>query len=142
DRWTAARCSGMGMDAPDHGSRRVTSFLPLAWAVLLAVGAWIRRPAPAARPVRLRSARSVDAGRVATLALAASVLVVPLWCAALLLAAVVSTPPLLVRRARRRREVEVARSLPEVVDLFDLAVGAGLNVALAVDAVARRATGP
>jgi len=34
------------------------------------------------------------------------------------------------------------RSLPEVVDLFHLAVASGLTVPLAVDAVARRARGP
>lgn len=66
----------------------------------------------------------------------------PLWCSALLIVAVVAAPPLLARRARHRREDDVARSLPEIVDLFDLAVGAGLNVSLAVDAVARRAAGP
>jgi tight adherence protein C len=131
------------VDATHHGGRRVTAFLPAAWALVLAVAAWNRRPprvASAAR--RTRSSRSLDAGRVATLGLAVAVVVAPLWCAALLLLAVVVAPPLLVRRSQRRRDVEVARSLPEVVDLFDLAVGAGLNVTLAVEAVARRATGP
>lgn len=86
--------------------------------------------------------QSIDPGRVATFALALAVVLVPMWCAALLLVAVVTAPPLLVHRTQRRRDAEVARSLPEIVDLFDLAVGAGLNVTLAVEAVARRATGP
>jgi tight adherence protein C len=45
------------------------------------------------------------------------------------------------RRDRRRRRAEVLRHLPEVADLFVLAVGAGLTVPLAVAAVARRAPG-
>jgi tight adherence protein C len=36
----------------------------------------------------------------------------------------------------------VAAAVPDVVDLFVLAVGAGLTVALAVEAVARRGDGP
>jgi tight adherence protein C len=50
-----------------------------------------------------------------------------------------------VRRGRRRareRVDAVRRSLPEVVDLLTLAVGAGLTVPLAVAAVARRHDGP
>src|SRR5438270_4168045 len=42
----------------------------------------------------------------------------------------------------RRRLDAYAAGLAEVVDLLALAVGAGLTVALAVDAVARRASGP
>jgi tight adherence protein C len=53
-----------------------------------------------------------------------------------------SLPVLRGRRARRRHEALVRRSLPEVADLFVVAVGAGLTVHLAVAAVARRATGP
>jgi tight adherence protein C len=47
-----------------------------------------------------------------------------------------------VRRAHRRRREAVLAGLPEVVDLLVLAVGAGLNVPLAVAAVGRRAAGP
>jgi tight adherence protein C len=129
------------MDATDHGGRGVT-LLPAAWTVLLAVGAWSWRPARVDRRVPRRSAPPLDAGRAVTLVVAIAMVAVPLWCAALLLGAITTAPPLLRRRAQRRRFEEVARSLPEVVDLFDLAVGAGLNVTLAVDAVARRATGP
>lgn len=45
------------------------------------------------------------------------------------------------RRTRRRHDAAVLAELPEVVDLFVLAVGAGLTVGLAVDAVARHQHG-
>lgn len=47
-----------------------------------------------------------------------------------------------VRRRRARVERDLNESLPEVIDLLGLVVGAGLTVTLAVDAVAARATGP
>jgi tight adherence protein C len=56
--------------------------------------------------------------------------------------AVFAVPLVRARRARRRHEAAVRRSLPEVADLFVVAVGAGLTVHLAVAAVARRAAGP
>jgi tight adherence protein C len=46
------------------------------------------------------------------------------------------------RRDERRRLAALAADLPDVVDLFVLAVGAGLTVALAVATVSRRAGGP
>jgi Flp pilus assembly protein TadB len=46
------------------------------------------------------------------------------------------------RRSRVRARAAVAACVPEVVDLFSLAVGAGLTVPLALRAVADRATGP
>jgi tight adherence protein C len=55
---------------------------------------------------------------------------------------VFAVPLVRARRARRRHEAAVRRSLPEVADLFVVAVGAGLTVHLAVAAVARRASGP
>lgn len=60
---------------------------------------------------------------------------------------VVAIGPLaLWARTRRQRRRAVARaedeSLPEVVDLLALALGAGLTVRLAIDAVGRRAEGP
>lgn len=45
-------------------------------------------------------------------------------------------------REERRRLDRVRDDLPEIVDLLALAVSAGLNVRLAIEAVARRATGP
>jgi tight adherence protein C len=126
------------VDATHHRHRAVTA-LPLAWAALLLTGAWRVRPRRRPRPARPAHLRR-DAVTQVALALAALVLPLPL-VPALLVAAWLG-PSLLARRARRRHEQDVARSLPEVVDLFHLAVGAGLNVTLAVDAVARRASGP
>ncbi len=57
-------------------------------------------------------------------------------------AAVWALPAFDQRRRRRRRRDELLRHLPEVTDLFVLAVGAGLTVPLAVAAVSRRAPGP
>lgn len=51
-------------------------------------------------------------------------------------------PRLFARRASKARRVALVNDLPEVVDLLALALGAGLNVPLAVDAVGRRGTGP
>lgn len=50
-------------------------------------------------------------------------------------------PGALDRRRTRHRIAGFARDLPEVVDLFALALGSGLNVSLAVTAVGQRATG-
>lgn len=52
-----------------------------------------------------------------------------------------AAPRLRRRREARRREAELRSELPEVVDLFLLAIGAGLTVALAVPAVARHHRG-
>lgn len=52
-----------------------------------------------------------------------------------------AAPLLRRRREVRSRDAEVRSELPEVVDLFLLAVGAGLTVALAVPAVARHHRG-
>lgn len=43
------------------------------------------------------------------------------------------------RIRRRRRRAAVVAAVPDLVDLFAVAIGAGLNVRLAVEAVARRA---
>lgn len=61
------------------------------------------------------------------------VLVVALWWW--------SVPVIDRRRRRRRRDAALVAELPEVVDLFVLAVGAGLTVTLAVEAVARHHRG-
>lgn len=53
-----------------------------------------------------------------------------------------AAPQFTERRVRRRRAAVIRRELPEAVDLLALAVGAGLTVPLAIDAVARRSTGP
>jgi tight adherence protein C len=51
-------------------------------------------------------------------------------------------PALRSRGDERRRLAALAADVPDVVDLFVLAVGAGLTVPLAVATVARRAAGP
>jgi tight adherence protein C len=56
--------------------------------------------------------------------------------------AVWARPLVRSRRAQRRAATDLLRTLPDVVDLFVLAAGAGLTVPLAVAAVARRGTGP
>ena len=57
-------------------------------------------------------------------------------------AAAWAAPVLHGRRAARRRLAAIEADLPEVADLFLVAVGAGLTVNFAVAAVARRAVGP
>ena len=61
---------------------------------------------------------------------------------ALLLGAGLCLPALAQRRAARARRAAIEAELPDLVDLFLLAVDAGLTVPLAVAAVARRAPGP
>ncbi len=100
------------------------------------VGGWLLRTAR--RPAGPENAHRL--GRAALAGAAALVFGVP---AALALGATVwALPALGQRRLRRRRHNELLRHLPEVADLFVLAVGAGLTVPLAVAAVARRAPGP
>ena len=52
------------------------------------------------------------------------------------------TPRLAHRKASKARSAGFAQDLPEVVDLLVLALDAGLNIPLAVEAVGRRGTGP
>jgi tight adherence protein C len=135
--------------------------LPVLWCSLLLVAAWSRRPSGI--PVVVRG--SIDLGAVpaaigavvlrllhrphgdarrlgrALLAGAVALPVLPVAAPGLAMA-VWGAPALSMRRARRARAEAVLRSLPEVVDLLHLAVGAGLTVPLAVEAVARRADGP
>ncbi|MBI1843778.1 MAG: type II secretion system F family protein [Actinobacteria bacterium] len=90
------------------------------------------------RPEAPGSARRVGWG---VLAGAGSLLVFP-PVAAVVLFAGFALPTLRKRSDRRRRSSALLRHLPEVVDLMHLAAGAGLNVSLAVSAVARRAPSP
>ncbi len=85
-----------------------------------------------ADPVRL--GRALAVGAVA--ALLHPVLGAPLGALAW------AIPMFTERRVRRHRATVIRRELPEAVDLLALAVGAGLTVPLAIDAVARRSTGP
>jgi tight adherence protein C len=145
--------------------------LGAAWGAVVMVAAWLRRPPPRrvralarvdwrpGRPSRAdglavalaslagrllrRPVRPGVAARVGLAVLLAAMslpVAPPLGLASAVGVGVV--PVLRARRAKRRHEAAVRRSLPEVVDLFVVAVGAGLTVRLAVEAVARRASGP
>jgi tight adherence protein C len=92
----------------------------------------------AKRPVTPDNAHRV--GRAVVAGALALVFSIPVALA--LGATVWAIPALVQRRLRRWRRDELLRHLPEVADLFVLAVGAGLTVPLAVSAVARRAPGP
>jgi tight adherence protein C len=146
--------------------------LAVAWAGLVVAGGWRRRPAPArvralaaarvapgaVRPSRLPPVERLGAWLLARLrrpadpltarrlggAVLATLAVLPALPLAAPAAALVgwSLPAVRARRAERRRLAALASDLPEVVDLFVLAVGAGLTVPLAVAAVAARASGP
>jgi Flp pilus assembly protein TadB len=128
------------LDAPPGGARRARVRSSLAAAVGRATLAVVRRVSPPTVGARLAAVDERRLGR-ALLAVAA---VAPAGPVAVPVAGLVAwtLPILAARRARLRRTAEVRRHLPEVVDLLSLAVGAGMNVPLAVAAVARRAPGP
>jgi tight adherence protein C len=112
------------------------SVLALAWAVAVAIPAWAHRPAPARVTALVLSAPARRARR-RTRHRAAFLPRLPLvGVVASVLGAVRA------RQQQRRRRATLAADLAEVVDLFVLAVGAGLTVPLATAAVTRRATGP
>jgi tight adherence protein C len=142
-------------------------FVPLLWAALVVVGGWRRRPVPS----RMRELRpSPDAAavrgplpvlggllrrlvgaepdpsadrQVGAVAVAA-VVVGAVWLPATLavIGVGVARPRVRARDARRRRSAQIVAEVPELVDLFTLAIGAGLTVPLAVEAVSRRSDGP
>lgn len=90
-----------------------------------------RRPVSTEAAVRLGRAVGAAAVTVVVLPPAAPAVGAVVW----------GLPAVAARRDRRRRRAELLRYLPEVADLFMLAVGAGLTVPLAVAAVACRAPG-
>ena len=126
------------MDAPALADHTVTVLLlAVAWGAVVGITAWTHRPPPAriaalvarvprgrARPNRVWSkVRALDRPAVVAVAFRAA-------------------RPVRSRRETRRRLAVLATDLAEVVDLFVLAVGAGLTVPLATVAVTKRATGP
>jgi tight adherence protein C len=148
----------------------ITMALPAAWAAAVVAGSWAWRPAPRRVRALVRNTRQphrVERGplvvrlgtfllrlgkrptnpllarRVGTAALLA-LATVPMLAAAAPIAGLVGWcwPALKGRRDERRRLAALAADLPDVVDLFVLAVGAGLTVPLAVATVSRRAAGP
>ena len=121
-------------DAREAARRVAFSFERVGRSVLrMAAG---RRGNPA--PINPVTATSVGAGVV----FAACLLPFGPLVAALGASAGWAWPHLLDRRAAKARRAALVNDLPEVVDLLALALGAGLNVPLAVDAVGRRGTGP
>ena len=115
------------------------TLLPLAWLVLLLGGAWSCRPTSSRVDRRRRERAALRWPEPVATVLAATL---PLALLPLLALAAWAVPVLQARRERDRRADAVTRSLPEVVDLFHVAVASGLTVPLAVVAVARRASGP
>ena len=128
-----------------------------AWAVVAACGLGVALQ-PRRLPVRVGELRVAARGRRrrrpdprllrvgrTVLATAAPVALLPLPLGAALgaVAGVVlwHQPGWDARRRRHRREERLRAELPEIVDLLVLAVGAGLTVGLAVEAVGRRAGG-
>ena len=115
---------------------RPTAFTVTSW--LEAVGGAVLRRlgrGPDADPERARrvgAALTVAACAAAAFPVAAAPAGLLAW----------ALPAVLARRDHRRRLAAIAADLPDVVDLLVLAVGAGLTVRLAVQAVARRSPGP
>lgn len=103
-------------------------------AALEALGRLVLRRAGANSPETARRAGAV------VVATAVSLVIMPVLAPVPALVGW-TRPRLAARRRRARREREVEASLPEAVDLLALAVGAGCNVALAVEAAGRRGTG-
>jgi tight adherence protein C len=141
------------------------------WAAIVAVPAWTYRPAPArlralgptaerprsqprrpaparfiGRAIRLRLGRGPDAHADRRLgwALIAAFVVLPLSPLLAPAAAAAAWAAGAWRaRSRRRRQADlVRRALPEVVDLFVVAIGAGLTVPLALREVGPLAPSP
>jgi tight adherence protein C len=145
----------------------LVTLVPILWAGLVMVVGWRVRPVrsrvdelrPDARveaahgPLtvlgrflrrRVGAAPDPTADRHVGLVAVASVLAGAVWppAALVVIGAGAAVPGWRARRERRRRSVDVIAELPELVDLFTLAIGAGLTVPLAVDAVSRRSHGP
>jgi tight adherence protein C len=111
--------------------------------------AWHHRPAPA-RVHRLAPGPPVRPRRLgpsarrllpAVAAVVVGALVLPL-AAPLLGLAAWAVPVVRQHRRQDQHRHEVRRALPEAVDLLRVGIAAGLNVPLAVAAVARRTHGP
>lgn len=131
----------------------IAAVLGLAWAAVVATGVAQQRPVArrvdGLRPVAARRVRRAmpTLQRVVLYALGFLIAVAvagPQPAAAAIVAVIVMSrvwPRLVGRRAERRHLARVEAQLPEVVDLLVLAVGAGLNVPLALEAVSRAAHG-
>jgi len=130
----------------------MTFAVAVTWAVVVLAGFARHRPAPArviafaAHDAVARHSSVLTDARLrrwipATAAAAATAMVMPVL-APVVLVGVWSVPVVRARRLRARAQAELRRSLPEVVDLLALTVGAAMTVPLAISAVARRHHGP
>jgi tight adherence protein C len=120
---------------------------------LVIAHAWRRRPPPP-RTRRLEMPMRRDGGPAAprrgrpwtgvAVAVAASAMAAAIWLplGVVGIAATVLTPRWRRARAMRRRRAAIRRALPDVVDLFVVAVGAGLTPALAIPRLAQFAPAP
>ncbi len=146
----------------------LTVGLPTVWALIAVAGGWRHRPPPARiaafvastgtgprRPSLLArlgrmagqiTGRDMDpvrdsragVGMVAT----GLVLFVSPPLAVVVAASLIVTARLGAQRRRRRHEERVVATVPEIIDLFVLATGAGHPVQRAMQMVASRASGP
>jgi tight adherence protein C len=119
--------------------------LAAAWVALIVTGAWRWRPPPTRAVVPAAAARSRTRRYTlpAVLVVSGFVLAV-VWPPLALVAAgaAVAGPRVARRRAERRRRLAIQRQLPDVVDLFVVAISAGLTPALAVEHLAFLAPEP
>jgi tight adherence protein C len=126
---------------PGRGPRGCS---PSTFAQILAADRGLAR---VGRPLRCRAGRPPDSaadaavGLAVTLGVLAAVLAGPAM-ALPVVTVVVAVPALRSRSARHRGERDVRRALPDVVDLFRLAAGAGMSVHQAVAIVAERSPDP
>jgi tight adherence protein C len=140
--------------AADEGRLVTAALLGMAWATVIAT-AMVRQRAVARRLRLLTPRRSPAPGRALlspNARLLAGVLAFAGACMLLGVAAGTAAggaallatrvwPRVHRRRMERHRLARLEAELPEVVDLLVLAVGAGLNVPLALDAVSRVGVG-
>jgi tight adherence protein C len=131
------------------------------WVALVAGGAWRWRPpprraataralahhniVPAATATAVTDGRGPRPSRFAAVSLVgAGIVLALLWPPLGLLAGgtALTVPRLLRRRNQQRRRRAIQRQLPDVVDLFVVAISAGLTPALAVDRLTALAPEP
>jgi pilus assembly protein TadC len=126
-----------GATAPSDQPTAATGVL-LRLGTALIGAARVAMARPRATPVDPTSARRVGA------AVIAGALPLPILPAAAVPAAAVAycVPVLAERRRRVRAQHAVDTDLPEAVDLLVLGIGGGLSVRHALEAVARRGSGP